>query len=817
MTVQFTAKRRRLASRIVAAVGGSIALLGIARVAVLHESRGDAGTVLAASSSWRIPTRHLILAEANATPLSIDYPQNGSIFPQEITSPTFIWHDNTAAKSWRIEIEYADGSKAFDASSGGEPMKIGAIDPRCVSDTNKFPSLTPEQATAHTWKPDDASWAAIKQHSSGHSAMMTIAGLDESGHQVSANHVSIATSTDPVDGEIFYRDVPLMPAAGQKGIVQPLAPSLLYLINWRVRDLSQPQSRVVIHDLHTCGNCHSFALDGKTMGMDVDGPGNDKGLYAIVPVQSHMQIRNQDTINWNTDMRVGKSRVGFMSQVSPDGKYVLSSFAGPDQDIPSTYFVNNFTDYRFLQVFYPTRGILAYYSRATGRREPLPGADDPHYVQTDGVWSPDGKWVVFARAEAKDPDPPGHTLPAHANDPNEIQIQYSLYKVPFNNGLGGKAEPIVGASNNGMSNNFPKVSPDGRWIVFVKNRNGQLMRPDSELYMVPFDGGEARRMNCNTSRMNSWHSFSPNGRWLVFSSKSRSPYTQMFLTHIDADGQDSPPIYVDNSTASNRAVNIPEFVKAPPGGIQSIDVPASDFYKLLDEAMDLQGKGDLMGAMTEWQQALELEPTDARANNGMGIALGMAGKSAEAVSYFQKAVQAQADFFEAYYNLAVLYTKQKQADSAIGAWQNVVRIRPKFAQGHESLGSALYVKGDFSNALRELRSAIEEEPNRVVSLRLASNLLATCPDSSLRNGTEAVALADRARQLTNGKDPAVLDTLSAAYAEKGSFAQAIDTEEQAVDLATQEGDVALAGRLKVHLARYESNEPLREGAARASF
>jgi spermidine synthase len=96
-------------------------------------------------------------------------------------------------------------------------------------------------------------------------------------------------------------------------------------------------------------------------------------------------------------------------------------------------------------------------------------------------------------------------------------------------------------------------------------------------------------------------------------------------------------------------------------------------------------------------------------------------------------------------------------------------------------------------------------------------LLATCPDASLRNGAEAVALADRARQLTDGKDPAVLDTLSAAYAEKGSFAQAIDTEEQAVDLATQEGDTALAGRLKIHLARYESNEPLREGPSRASF
>ena len=389
--------------------------------------------------------------------------------------------------------------------------------------------------------------------------------------------------------------------------------------------------------------------------------------------------------------------------------------------------------------------------------------------------------------------------------------------MPFNNGLGGKAEPILGASNNGMSNNFPKVSPDGRWIVFVKNRNGQLMRPDSELYMVPFNGGEARRMNCNTSQMNSWHSFSPNGRWLVFSSKSRSPYTQMFLTHIDANGQDSPPIYVDNSTASNRAVNIPEFVKAPPGGIQSIDVPASDFYKLLDEAMDRQGKGDLVGATTEWQQALELDPNDARANNGMGIALGMEGKSAEAIPYFQKAVQSRADFFEAYYNLAILYTKQKDQSGAIGAWQNVVRIRPKFAQGHENLGSALYLRGEFSNALSEFRSAIDEEPNRVVSLRLASNLLATCPDASLRNGGEALALADRARQLTAGRDPAVLDTLSAAYAEKGSFAQAIDTEEQALDVATREGDAALANRLKVHLARYESNEPLREGAARAAF
>ncbi len=67
-------------------------------------------------------------------------------------------------------------------------------------------------------------------------------------------------------------------------------------------------------------------------------------------------------------------------------------------------------------------------------------------------------------------------------------------------------------------------------------------------------------MRCNTPLMNSWHSFSPNGRWMVFSSKSRSPYTQMFLTHLDENGNDTPPILIENSTAANRAVNIPEFV-----------------------------------------------------------------------------------------------------------------------------------------------------------------------------------------------------------------------------------------------------------------
>ena len=65
----------------------------------------------------------------------------------------------------------------------------------------------------------------------------------------------------------------------------------------------------------------------KTMGMDVDGPQNDKGLYAVVPVQPRMTIRGEDVVAWSTfrGKLGGRLRVGFMSQVSPDGAYVVTT------------------------------------------------------------------------------------------------------------------------------------------------------------------------------------------------------------------------------------------------------------------------------------------------------------------------------------------------------------------------------------------------------------------------------------------------------------------------------------------------------------
>jgi tetratricopeptide (TPR) repeat protein len=728
---------------------------------------------------------------AHLASITIDYPPDGSIFPPEITPPTFIWRDAAEnATRWQIDIAFAEGSAGMHVQSAGERLAIGEIDQRCVSAMNELPKLTPEQAVAHTWIPEAGAWEAIKRHSVTSAAVVTISGFSQQDakHAVSSGRVTIRTSRDPAGAPIFYRDVPLMPSETEKGIIKPLAPSAIRLIQWRLRNVGELEGRVVLKEIGVCANCHSFSQDGKTMGMDMDGPQNDKGLYAIVPVKPQMTINTTDMVTWNAsqDRQVSLNRVGFMSQVSPDGKYVVTTVNTTDRATENNYYVVNFKDYRFLQVFYPTRGILAWYSRDTGRREPLPGADDPRYVQTDGVWSPDGSYLVFARAEAKEPYPPDGKMAAYANDPIELQIQYDLYRVPFNGGQGGQPEAIAGASGNGMSNTFPKVSPDGRWIVFVKCRNGQLMRPDSQLYIVPARGGQARRMRCNTARMNSWHSFSPNGRWLVFSSKSRSPYTQMYLTHLDEEGNDSPAILIENSTAANRAVNLPEFVNIPPDGIMAISTPAVDMYKKFDLAAELGEKGEYDAAIVKWRELLSTNPDDARIHNNLGGALAQTGRYAEAIPEFEKALELNPHYHKVYHNLGRTLLAAGRPDEAILTLEKGLQYYPESADLHNHLGLALASKNRLDEAKAEFDKSLKINPNDVIAHVGLGGALASKGDwdAAITEYREALRL-----------NPNLDDThalLGAALGKKGDWEGEIAEEHEALRVNPKNEDAHVA-------------------------
>jgi len=835
-------------------------------------------------------------AAGAAAAIALDYPEEGSIFPPEITPPTFLWRDGAkGVTGWRIDVSFGAGPASIHATSKGERLRIGRIDPDCIADTNEPPSLTPELAAAHSWTPDPITWQAIKRQSVASAAIVTITGFraDAPDQPVSRGKVAIRTSRDAVGAPIFYRDVPLMPSELEKGVIKPLAAAAVPLVAWRIRNVGEARSRVVMENLPVCANCHSFSADGKTMGMDLDGLQGNRGMYILAPVAREMAIRKQDVIQWSSHegKLKGNVRIGFMSQVSPDGQYVVTtvnpaSMAAAPEEPASNYYVANFKDYRFLQVFYPTRGILGWYSRQSGVLQPLAGADDPRFVQMGAVWSPDSQYLVFARAPATDPNPPGVPLAKFANDPNEVQIRYDLYRIPFHNGQGGVPEPIAGASRNGMSNTFPKVSPDGRWIVFVECRNGELMRPDSQLYIVPAAGGTVRRMRANTPRMNSWHSFSPNGRWLVFSSKARSPYTQMYLTHIDSEGNDSPAILIDNATAANRAVNIPEFVNVAPDGLRQIGGPVVDYYRLINSALYLERTRSFEASAAKWRQVLELspddeiahrnlgnvllmtghreegaghltkaselklraaveaDPTSARGFNDLGVVLRETGRVKEAVAQFEKAVGLKPDFAAARANLGgalakagrldealvqlrkalesdpgyapahchlgLVLSQRGDAEGAIREWQSALDLDPKYAEAHFSLGDVLDAQGRTAEALAHWRDGIDLQPNNASVLRRVAWVLATSPDWSLRNGVEALAYAVRAVELSHGNDARILDTLAAAYAAKGRFADAVLTARRALARAVQEKQTALADEIAARIALYEAERPFRD-------
>jgi tetratricopeptide (TPR) repeat protein len=777
---------------------------------------------------------------AAASSVTIDYPSDGSLFPPDITSPTFVWRDAAAgARIWKIEIVFGGRGGPLRAESAGARPQVGEIDASFAGFVP--PTLTSQQQAGHTWKPDAAMWEEIKRRSAGSLATATIAGYGGAGAQapLSCGTVTLSTSADPVGAPIFFRDVPLIPPQlerSERSAIKPLPDAALPTIKWRLRYITEPQSRTVMTGVPTCINCHSFSRDGATIGLDVDGPLNDKGLYGLAPLRKVTSISNDNVIRWSAYSQTGSpKRFGFMSQVSPDGRFVVTSVEAKGwkgQRLERLYY-GAYADYGFGQVFYPTTGVLAWYSKETGKLQPLPGADDPEFVHTSAFWSPDGAYLVFSRARARSAYAPDQKPATYANDPNETQVQYDLYRIPFNNGAGGKAEPIAGASGNGMSNNFPKVSPDGKWLVFVQNKSGLLMRPDSRLYIVPATGGEARPLRSNLAVMNSWHSFSPNGRWLVFSSKTPTLYTRLYLTHIDENGNSTPAILIDNTTAANRAANIPEFVNVGPDGLERMEAPATESYRLFNLAMTQHEKKRFGEEVETWRGVLKLTPDDSRAHGNLGIALAALGKDdeamaeytrsleidpssstvrsslgsalaqlgriPEAVEQLQKAVETNPDDAGAQANLGVALAQVGRMLDALEHSRRSVELNPEVAGAQSNLASVLAQAGDIGGAEEHARRAVTLEP---AAWRYRFNLVRIL--AAQRKYAEALPQLEEVVRLDGGSDPTLLGMLAALYGENQRFPDAAAAARKALDRVKGQGAGQLEEQLRSDIARYEA-------------
>ncbi len=257
----------------------------------------------------------------------------------------------------------------------------------------------------------------------------------------------------------------------------------------------------------------------------------------------------------------------------------------------------------------------------------------------------------------------------------------------------------------------------------------------------------------------------------------------------------------------------------------------------------LAEKGHLDDAVMHYKKALEINPADAEAWNNLGVTLFGMGRVDDAIGHYQTALKIRPDYAEASCNLAnallskgdldgaiarysaclALSPNQAEAqydfasallrkgrtDEAIAHYKKVLELRPDSADANANLGSAFLAEGRVREAIAAYRNAIRILPQNVPAQSNLAWLLATSSDPSLRNGSEAVLLAERADSESSRSEnhPIVLRILAAAYAESGRFAEAQKAAHQALEEAEIQGNSTLSNALRDEIALYELGLP----------
>lgn len=192
---------------------------------------------------------------------------------------------------------------------------------------------------------------------------------------------------------------------------------------------------------------------------------------------------------------------------------------------------------------------------------------DPDVLESWPAWSPDGRYLYYCTApltwEGRQKIPPeGYE-----------QVLYALKRISYDleSGAWGEPEDVLSPQETGLSITQPRISPDGRFLLFCMCDYGTwpTWRPDSDLYLMDLESGRYRRLECNSDRAESWHCWSSNGRWIAFSSKrDDGVLPRIYFSYIDEDGvahkpfilPQKDPTFYDSFIQMHQ---IPELVSGP--------------------------------------------------------------------------------------------------------------------------------------------------------------------------------------------------------------------------------------------------------------
>ncbi len=180
------------------------------------------------------------------------------------------------------------------------------------------------------------------------------------------------------------------------------------------------------------------------------------------------------------------------------------------------------------------------------------------HKETMPVWTPDGKYIYFCRAYKPDQQ--------QLHD----SVKYDLMRISYDTESGewGKIDTILSASDSGLSISWPRISPDGRYLLFCMTNHGYftIHYPSSDLYLMDLETGKYSRLDINSEHVESFHSWSGNGRWFVYASKKLNGLcTRPFFCYFDTNGNTYKPFLLPQKDPEFydtylKNYNVPELV-----------------------------------------------------------------------------------------------------------------------------------------------------------------------------------------------------------------------------------------------------------------
>jgi tetratricopeptide (TPR) repeat protein len=256
---------------------------------------------------------------------------------------------------------------------------------------------------------------------------------------------------------------------------------------------------------------------------------------------------------------------------------------------------------------------------------------------------------------------------------------------------------------------------------------------------------------------------------------------------------------------------------------------------LNDEASELD-----KAAAADFRASLKLNPQRWRARHNLAIALAMANDYADAIEQFGIVIQEQPSYANAYFNRGELYFQTDNYAEAIADYTAAIRLQPNDAQYRNSrahsllminrnkealadyrkaaeldstngqwwadLADAYQFLGQYREAMSAYRLAIEADRELGRAYQNAAWLMATCPDTKVRNPKNALEAARRAIELDGDGDPRYLDTLAAAQAANGQFSDAVETVKDAMKNAAQVSTPEDMEAMKQRMVAYQNKK-----------